>query len=179
MIKDRGERVTGARVIRTVLPAELHDVVALHARARATYYPDGVPEDGTDWLAGWRWAVERPDGRVLCAVERGRITGIASFRPAEDGPADTVYLAQLHVDPDQWRRGTGRALHAACVEEWRADGRRRATLTVHVDNHRARAFYARLGWTPDPENPPAPDDHHLLLTYAVTGGEPERGRARE
>ncbi len=37
------ERVTGCRVIRTVLPAEAEAVAALHARARATYYPDGLP----------------------------------------------------------------------------------------------------------------------------------------
>lgn len=169
MIKDRVNRVTGARVIRTALPAEAQDITALHARARATYYPDGVPDDGTDWLAGWRRAIERPDGHVLCAVEHGRIVGIASFRTAEGASADTVYLAQFHVDPDRWRRGTGRALHSACVEEWLADGKRTAHLSVHVDNDRARAFYARLGWVPDLENPPAPGDHHLLLVYRVTG----------
>ncbi|UUU21090.1 GNAT family N-acetyltransferase [Streptomyces sp. DSM 40750] len=169
MIKDRVNRVTGARVIRTALPAEAPGITALHARARATYYPDGLPDDGTDWLASWRWAIERPDGHVLCAVEQGRITAIASFRTADGAPPDTVYLAQFHVDPEQWRRGTGRALHAACVEEWRADGKRTAGLSVHMDNHRARAFYEGLGWTPDPQHPPAPGDHHRLLTYTVTG----------
>ncbi|WP_327749068.1 GNAT family N-acetyltransferase [Streptomyces europaeiscabiei] len=104
MIKDRVDRVTGARVIRAALPAEAPAITALHARARARYYPNGTPEDGTDWLASWRHAVERPDGQVLCAVERGRITGIASFRRADAAPADTVYLAQFHVDPDLWRR---------------------------------------------------------------------------
>ena len=48
-------------VIRAVLPAEVADVVALHARARATYYPDGAPDDGTDWGGAWRAAVARPD----------------------------------------------------------------------------------------------------------------------
>ncbi|WP_327730327.1 GNAT family N-acetyltransferase [Streptomyces sp. NBC_00487] len=169
MIKDRVTRVTGARVIRTALPVEAPAVTALHARARATYYPDGTPTDGPDWPAAWRHAIEHPDTRVLCAVEHGRITGIASFRTPDGAPADTVYLAQFHVDPAQWRRGTGRALHAACVEEWRADGRRTAGLSVHVDNHRARAFYAALGWTPDPRQPPTPGDHHLLLAFHVPG----------
>lgn len=166
MIKDRVNRVTGARVIRTALPAETRTIAALHARA--TYYPDRVPQDGTDWLSTWRHAIECPDGHVLCAVEHGRITAIASFHRADGAPADTVYLAQFHVDPDRWRRGTGRALHAACVEEWRADGKRTAGLSVPMDNHRARAFYAGLGWTPDPQCPPAPSDSHLLLTFAVT-----------
>ncbi|WEH18968.1 GNAT family N-acetyltransferase [Streptomyces sp. VNUA24] len=174
MINDRVTRGTGARVIRTALPADAPAVIALHARARATYYPDGVPADGPDWPAAWREAVERPDRHVLCAVEGGRITAVASFRTESDAPAGTIHLAQFHVDPGHWRRGTGRALHAACVEAWRADDVHTAGLSVHVDNLRARAFYARLGWIPDPRHPPAAGDHHVLLSYTVT--EDDSGR---
>ncbi|MFD5158979.1 GNAT family N-acetyltransferase [Streptomyces hawaiiensis] len=160
------DRVTSDRVIRTVLPAEVSDVVALHARARATYYPGGVPQDGTDWTASWRTALGRPDGRVLCVVEAGRIIGLASFRTPEGGPADTVKLFQFHVDPDHWRAGVGTALHAACVEEWQADGRRTAVLEVHVDNRRAQGFYRRQGWVPEPAGP---GHHHLRMRFALAG----------
>ncbi|MEV5103347.1 GNAT family N-acetyltransferase [Streptomyces massasporeus] len=160
------DRVIPDRVIRTVLPAEVADVVALHARARATYYPDGVPQDGTDWSASWRTALTRPDGRVLCVVEAGRIVGLASFHTPEDAAADTVKLFQFHVDPDHWRTGVGTALHAACVEEWRADGRRTAVLDVHVDNRRAQGFYRRQGWIPEPVGPGA---HHLRMGLALAG----------
>ncbi|MEU1515340.1 GNAT family N-acetyltransferase [Streptomyces sp. NPDC005811] len=162
-----GESPTPGRVIRTAVPAEAEAVTALHARARATYYPDGVPQDGTDWLGTWRTALARPDGQVLCVVERGLIVGLASFRVPEGAGADTVKLFQFHVDPGHWRAGIGTALHTACVEQWRADGRRTAVLDVHVDNRRAQAFYARQGWVPDPENPPAEDDHHLYLRFPV------------
>lgn len=161
------DRVPAGRVIRTVLPAELADVVALHARARATYYPDGVPQDGTDWSAAWRGALERPDGQVLCVVERRRIVGLASFRTPQGVPADTVGLFQFHVDPGHWRTGVGGALHRACVEQWRADGRRTAVLDVHAGNLRARAFYARQGWVPDPDRPFAEGDHHRCLRLHV------------
>jgi GNAT superfamily N-acetyltransferase len=156
-------------VIRTVVPAEAETVAALHARARATYYPDGIPQDGTDWLATWRTAIERPDGHVLCTVEQGRIVALASFRTPQGAPVETVKLFQFHVDPGHWRTGVGTALHATCVEQWRADGKRTAVLDVHVDNRRAQAFYARQGWIPDPENPPAAGDHHLFLRYRVSG----------
>lgn len=167
MIQDRVKQV--GRVIRTALPAEAGAIAALHARARATYYPDGIPQDGTDWLAAWQSVIERPDGHVLCVVDEGRITGIASFRTPDGAPVETVKLFQFHVDPDHWRGGIGTALHAACVEEWQADGKRTAVLDVHVDNRRAHDFYARLGWIPDPENPPAEGDHHLYLRFSVTG----------
>ncbi|WP_405546025.1 GNAT family N-acetyltransferase [Streptomyces phaeochromogenes] len=167
-------RVTGRRVTRTVLSVEAETVAELHSRARSTYYPAGAaPQDGTDWVAAWRRAIERPDAHVLCTVHEGRIVAVASFRTAEDAPADTVRLFQLHVDPDHWRTGLGTALHAECVEQWRADGRRTATLDVHVDNERARDFYARRGWVPDPENPPVAGDHHLFLRYPV-GAAPAR-----
>ncbi|MFE7894770.1 GNAT family N-acetyltransferase [Streptomyces sp. NPDC057412] len=161
------DRLPAGRVIRPALPAELPDLVALHARARATYYPDGLPQDGTDWTAAWRTAVERPGGRVLCVVERGSLIGLASFRTPEGAPADLVKLYQFHVDPGHWRRGVGTALHRACVEEWTADRRGAAVLDVHVDNRRAQDFYARQGWRPDPDNPPADGDHHLNLRLTV------------
>ncbi|MDN3021138.1 GNAT family N-acetyltransferase [Streptomyces sp. S.PB5] len=163
MIKDS----TGAgRVIRTVVPAEAEAVTALHARARATYYPDGVPDDGTDWLATWQGAIARPDGHVLCLVEGGRIAGLASFRTPEGAPAETVELFQFHVDPDRWRSGLGAALHTACVEQWQADGKRTAVLEVHVDNARAQAFYARQGWA---AHPVEPGHHHRRMTFRVAG----------
>ncbi|MER7401503.1 GNAT family N-acetyltransferase [Streptomyces sp. NPDC000070] len=156
-------------VIRTALPAEAEDVAALHRRARATYYPGGLPDDGVDWRARWREALARTDGRVLCAVRDGRMVAIASFRRPEGADAGTVKLFQFHVDPDGWRSGIGTALHTACVQEWRADGVRTAVLEVHVDNRRAQGFYARRGWAADPEHPAAPDDHHLRLRLAVPG----------
>ncbi|MFJ3230491.1 GNAT family N-acetyltransferase [Streptomyces sp. NPDC086787] len=156
-------------MIRTAVPAEAEAVAALHLRARSTYYPDGVPPSDRDWRDVWRDVIERPDGHVLCAVEHGGIVGVASFRTPDGAPADLVKLFQFHIDPDHWRRGLGTALHTACVEEWRADGMRTAVLDVHVDNTRARAFYTRQGWIPDPENPPADGDHHEYLRYSVHG----------
>ncbi|WP_225828140.1 GNAT family N-acetyltransferase [Streptomyces naphthomycinicus] len=165
------ERVSGALVIRPALLAEAEVVADLHFRARSTYYPDGVPQADLDWTQAWRGSIERPDGRVLCAVEHDRIVGIASFRTPDGASADTVKLYQFHVDPGHWRSGIGTALHTACVEEWRAGRRRTAVLDVHADNRRAQAFYARRGWFPDPENPPAEGDHHLFLRFSVPPGE--------
>jgi ribosomal protein S18 acetylase RimI-like enzyme len=162
-------RTAPSLVIRTALPCEAAAVAALHQRARSTYYPDGLPDDGTDWTARWAEAIERPDTHVLCAVRDAALAGIASFRTPEGAPAETVKLFQFHVDPDRWRCGVGTALHTACVEEWRADGRRTAVLDVHADNHGAQAFYARQGWIPDPGQPPAQGDHHLGLRFSVSG----------
>ncbi|MFK0169861.1 GNAT family N-acetyltransferase [Streptomyces sp. NPDC090306] len=157
--------------VRPAAPADLPALVALHARARATYYPDGVPDDGTDWTAAWRGALERPDGRVLVGVRAGTTVALASFRPpGDDAAAGTVKLFQFHVDPGHWRAGIGSALHAACVSRWREAGLRTAVLDVHTGNARARAFYAAHGWTADPARPAWADDHHLHLRFDVPGG---------
>ncbi|WP_196217884.1 GNAT family N-acetyltransferase [Streptomyces blattellae] len=159
------ERLTGNRVIRTVLPTEADTVAALHARARATYYPDGVPDDGTDWAAAWRGVIVRPDAHVLCAVEDGRIAGVASFRTAEGDPVESVRLFQFHVDPERWGTGVGTALHTACVEQWRVDGKSTAVLDVHADNQRARVFYGRRGWVAEPFD----GSSHLRLRLMICG----------
>ncbi|MGX4692948.1 N-acetyltransferase family protein [Streptomyces sp. JNUCC 63] len=161
--------VRGRLVIRTAVPAEAAAVADLMVRARSTYYPDGIPDAEVDWTARWRQAIENPDGHVLCVVGQGRTVGVASFRTPPDSAADTVTLFQFHVDPGHWRSGIGTALHAACAEQWRTDGRRTAVLEVHADNHRAQRFYTRRGWTPDREHPLAEGDTHLRLRYAVTG----------
>ncbi|MEU5533381.1 GNAT family N-acetyltransferase [Streptomyces sp. NPDC020362] len=163
------DRVTGALVIRTALSAETEVIADLHVRARSAYCPGGVPRADADPAEDWRSAIERPDTRVLCAVEQSRIVGIASFRTPDGAPADTVRLFGFHVDPGHRRAGIGTALHAACVEEWRADGRRTAVLDVHADDRRAQAFYARQGWIPDPENPPAEGGRRLFLRFSLPG----------
>ncbi|WP_202485305.1 GNAT family N-acetyltransferase [Streptomyces sp. SID4985] len=163
------ERADGALVIRPAESAEAGAIAALHERARSTYYPGGLPPADFDWTDSWRASIERPDGRVLCGTRDGRIVAVASFRTPEGAPPEKVKLFQFHVDPDHWRAGLGTALHAACVERWLADGKRVAVLDVHVDNKRAQSFYARHGWVPDPENPPAEGDHHLFLRWTPPG----------
>ncbi|MYW66572.1 GNAT family N-acetyltransferase [Streptomyces sp. SID8379] len=136
-------------MIRTAVPADAPTVVALHRRARATYYPDGFPEGDTSelWEERWAQAIVRPRAHVLLCVRDGAVVGLASFRRPDEAPRGTVKLFQFHTDPAHWRRGVGTELHAACVEQWRADGVREAVLDVHRDNQRAQAFYAARGWT--------------------------------
>lgn len=142
-------------MIRTAQPADLDAIAALHTRARATYYRGHIPEEayaGDAELArtreGWSGAIARDasEGVVLCAEWDGELTGVAAFRTTD---GETT-LTQLHVDPVHWRRGTGTALHAACLDAWRRAGIHRVRLEVYEHNLRAQAFYATHGWLPDP-----------------------------
>ncbi|MFD4478119.1 GNAT family N-acetyltransferase [Streptomyces sp. NPDC058471] len=164
-------------VIRSAVTADAPALAALHVRARATYYPEGLPGEGLDAVAMWRGAVERRDGHVLCAVREGRIVGLASFRTPEGEATDTVRLFQFHVDPEHWSAGVGTDLHDACVEEWRADGIRAASLDVHRENRRAQVFYARHGWRR--EAPGGGTGTHMCMRLSLTAGETAEGTAGE
>ncbi|AWZ07325.1 MULTISPECIES: GNAT family N-acetyltransferase [unclassified Streptomyces] len=161
-------------MIRTAQPADLDAIAALHTRARATYYRGRIPEEaygGAAELArtreGWSLAVARAgaDGGVLCAERDGELTGVAAFRTA----AGETTLTQLHVDPAHWRRGTGAALHAACLDAWHRAGVRRVRLEVYGHNLRAQAFYATHGWLADPAGAQAGSHLTLWLTVPAAG----------
>ncbi|MFJ3973627.1 GNAT family N-acetyltransferase [Streptomyces sp. NPDC090021] len=158
-------------MIRNARPADLDAIAALHTRARATYYEGHIPEEayaGEAELArtreGWALAVARDatEGGVLCAEVGGELAGVAAYR-TQDG---RTTLTQLHVDPVHWRRGTGGALHAACVAAWRRSGVRRVRLEVYEHNLRAQAFYAAHGWLPDPADTPSGSHRTLWLDVA-------------
>nr|WSX52517.1 GNAT family N-acetyltransferase [Streptomyces sp. NBC_00974] len=163
-------------MIRTAHLADLDAIAALHTRARATYYRGRIPEEAYGGAAelertreGWSLAVARKsaDGGVLCAERDGELTGVAAFRTAD---GETT-LTQLHVDPVHWRRGTGAALHAACLDAWRRAGIRRVRLEVYEHNLRAQAFYASHGWVPDTSGAPAGSHRILWLTVEEPAGE--------
>ncbi|MFF4103662.1 GNAT family N-acetyltransferase [Streptomyces sp. NPDC001903] len=162
-------------MIRTAHPADLDAIAALHTRARATYYRGRVPQEAyageaelARTRAGWSLAVARAadEGGVLCAEQDGELTGVAAFRTTD---GETT-LTQLHVDPAHWRRGTGAALHAACVDAWRRAGVGRVRLEVYAHNLRAQAFYARQGWRSDPAGA-GRSGSHLTLWLTVGSGE--------
>jgi GNAT superfamily N-acetyltransferase len=67
----------------------------------------------------------------------------------EDTGERVAEIAAIYVTPDAWRGGVGTALLDAALTEVRARGCKSVTLWVLVDNHRARDFYARFGFTPD------------------------------
>jgi ribosomal protein S18 acetylase RimI-like enzyme len=60
-------------------------------------------------------------------------------------PQDALYIAELHVDPDERGAGIGGALLDAAIAEARRLGRRLVCLTTTIDNP-ARRLYERHGF---------------------------------
>jgi GNAT superfamily N-acetyltransferase len=99
--------------------------------------PD-LPFPFDDVLARWTLVLANPDTTTLVDEDDEGPCGYAAYG---DG-----WLHHFGLLPRLW--GTGRAdvLHAAVLDGLSAQGVHTSYLWVLVENHRARAFYARRGW---------------------------------
>ncbi len=87
-----------------------------------------------------------PAFHVRLALDGGRVAGFAKLGPP-DLPVDNpgAQLWQLYVLKDWQGSGVAAALMEWALNEARRRGQRVLHLSVYVDNHRAKRFYARYG----------------------------------
>ena len=142
--------------MRAARPSDARDVARVQLSTWRTAYADllpaaslDLPED--DVAAAWLAAVEQPPSprhRVLVAMERSDVVGLAATTPAEDvhGAAE---LTALLVEPRWGRRGHGSRLLAALVDGWREDGTRLAVAWVWERDPATRGLLTSAGWAPD------------------------------
>lgn len=95
--------------------------------------------------------IDDPAFTIRLATADDRIVGFAKLGPnalpfpqAED--ANAVELYQLYVLGSHHGEGVGPALLDWAIATARAQGADTLALSVYVDNHRAKAFYARYGF---------------------------------
>ncbi len=84
-----------------------------------------------------------PDGFVW--LESGKVVGNLSLLSVEGDPHRCV-IANVAVDPDQRRRGIGRALVQAAIDLSRRRRARNVVLQVDRSNQGARDLYLSLGF---------------------------------
>ncbi len=128
------------------------DAEALYTMERATstfgltHVFGAVPFPDDDVMARWRLVLEDPSATVLIDEDANGPVGYAAYG---DG-----WLRHLGLLPELWGSGRARVLHNEVIRRSTADGAPASYLWVLVDNHRARAFYARLGWRETGEREP-------------------------
>jgi len=132
--------------LRLVVPADALAVARTHVRAWQAGYRGILPAAYLDGLRpedrAVRYTFDRPDGpRTTVAITNGAIVGFATINGSE--------LCALHVDPDVWSQGVGRALIARARTDLAASGVAEAHLWLLAGNTRAQRFYERDGWTTD------------------------------
>lgn len=90
-----------------------------------------------------------PAYRIRLAIADDEVVGFAKLGPVlfpGDWPDDAVELHQLYVLADRHGAGVGPALMDWAIATARGMGGSALILSVYIDNHRARAFYARYGF---------------------------------
>lgn len=129
-----------------VRPATLADGDRIVAIDRATFSRTVSPGDGPTVTADAFAHVDPAD--VLVAETTDTVVGyLALGHPTPLASNAHVWQVQaLAVDPAQGRRGIGRALLRAAVEEATRRGGTRLTLRVLASNPSARALYEAEGF---------------------------------
>lgn len=155
--------------VREATPADAVALGQLQVRAWQEAYEDVMPAGyllGLDPLRfAQRWSGILTEGGGVpgwvndVAVVDGGVVGFVASGPARDARASSATSSGasapscgelgMNVHPAHWRRGAGRGMITRAHERFRAAGYREAVLWVVSENHRARAFYERMGWASD------------------------------
>ncbi len=143
----------------TFRDATIDDADTLSALGRRTFVATFghlyAPDDLDHFLANhdpenWEAELIDPAFAVRLAEDAGEAVGYCKIGPAKlpfTPPAGAIELKQLYL-LESWKGGG----HADALIDWAlAVGKTRGAseiyLSVFTDNHRARAFYARHGFT--------------------------------
>ena len=99
----------------------------------------------------WERQIASSDVVCLVAERRGEVAGLAVLQRSPDDdadPASVALLDRLCVEPASWRRGLGRSLLDASMNELHARGFREITLWT-AEWSSSRGFYDATGWSLD------------------------------
>lgn len=124
-----------------------HDAIAGEAVLEALD-PSGLADR-------WRALLTRPPEarvRVLVALERASVRGVALVHPSADGDADPIAdgeIGELLVDPGHRGQGHGSRLLQACADTLSADRFTRARWWLPTEADDLRRFVTDSGWAPD------------------------------
>lgn len=152
------------------LPALLALEKAASSAGLAHVFGPDIPFPDDDVLARWRLVLDEPGMTVVLDEDSQEGAEPIGYAAYGDG-----WLRHFGYLPSWWGTGRAQALHEYAVAAMRAERAEYAeraaeplSLWVLVDNARARAFYARLGWLDtgvrDQEVfPPYPDKMQLIL----------------
>jgi ribosomal protein S18 acetylase RimI-like enzyme len=159
--------------IRTVRPDEFEEAGRVTALAYEAFGLRASPNrDYLDRVADVR--TRSGHALVLAAFEDGRLVGTVTleledripgghFRPPLE--PDQAHVRMLGVHPEDQRRGIGRRLMDACLDQARRAGKRRMTLETTEAMNAAHRLYESMGFLRGPDH--VFDDGFRLRTYEL------------
>ncbi|RKE23183.1 GNAT family N-acetyltransferase [Streptomyces sp. TLI_171] len=174
------------RRVKELRLAALRDPVAgiafLETYASAVAQPDSFWQERAAGARGEmtarQFVAERTDGggwdgAITVLIERAGRPGVLG------GPneVDQAHLVGVYVRPEQRGSGLARALFETAIafaHRFDAPSVDRVRLHVHQDNHRAEAFYRKLGFVRTGHSVPVPGDESAREHELVLAGFPAR-----
>ncbi len=115
----------------------------------------------------WAAALAEPDSWFGLGSVDGVAAGVAKVGPDPTEDVTGTWLELLYVAPEFWGSGLAAALLHRSVDVARASGADRMRLRVVEAQERARRFYEREGWRPDPDIPPSSNAFFPLLCLRI------------
>ena len=114
--------------VRKATAQDASAIAFVHVRSWQVAYRGHMPDeflDGLDVVERtnmWRELAQQPDKIILVAEDReGNIVGFSALGPSRDADADpnTAEVGAIYVHPEKWKKGIGRALLSASLDQVR------------------------------------------------------------
>jgi ribosomal protein S18 acetylase RimI-like enzyme len=144
--------------VRKATARDASGIAFVHVRSWQVAYRGHMPDEFLDGLDVekrthmWRELTGDPDKIIFVATDReGTIVGFSALGPSRDADANpnTAEVAAIYVHPEKWKKGIGRALLSASLDQVRKCKFDQITLRVLEGNQRARSFYESFGFVQD------------------------------
>jgi RimJ/RimL family protein N-acetyltransferase len=146
--------------VRTAVLSDANAIAEVTQRSRAEGFKGVLPAPSLQEPLSWRLhliteALKDDARAILVAVSGKDIVGQCTYDPwmRDDppGPKDVSEIKDLYVDPSSWRRGVGRRLLDATINDLRERGSREVVIATFAAAERALAFYAGAGFVKVPD----------------------------
>lgn len=129
---------------------DLFEISNIYEKSWKYAYRNIIPQDFLDSIPAGRWANKvNAEGIYSLVLTKGSVpVGTASFcRSRRERYSDYGEIISIYLLPEYIGKGYGGPLLRACLEELKKLGFERILLWVLEDNHRARKFYEKYGFT--------------------------------
>ncbi|HEX4223617.1 MAG TPA: GNAT family N-acetyltransferase [Pseudonocardiaceae bacterium] len=153
--------------VHPALAADIPEIARIQRETWLTAYSELLPPtvlaglDTESTEQAWLSALEDGAARLFVATEGSWTVGFCTAGPAPDGEiaapdgslppdaATTALIGTLLVEPRWGRRGHGGRLLGTAAAALRVQGATRGVVWVPERDTASRAFYTRVGWSPD------------------------------
>ena len=127
---------------------DMNAISRIYEKSWKYAYKDIIPQSYLDSIPEGKWANTVQRFRTLVMTDNGVPVGTSSFCPSRwERFSGYGEIVSIYFLPEYMGKGHGGKLLEAAVDELKKQGFDKILLWVLEDNHRARHFYEKHGFT--------------------------------